>query len=132
MSGTCIVHIVKNSSIISDDNFALQCGRFLFSECIKGFSTSSFSATWVGGGYINGTAEAVYVPGYGLAWAQAPIGYSLSLVLGKQGNEGDTHSFWSSDVISSEITSSGFDEMTLRKAVAFLVFIFECVVHFFF
>ncbi|XP_044848397.1 high affinity choline transporter 1 isoform X2 [Mauremys mutica] len=39
-------------------------------------------ATWVGGGYINGTAEAVYVPGYGLAWAQAPIGYSLSLVLG--------------------------------------------------
>lgn len=47
-------------------------------------SSSSFSATWVGGGYINGTAEAVYVPGYGLAWAQAPIGYSLSLVLGKQ------------------------------------------------
>uniref|UniRef100_A0ACB8FIX1 High affinity choline transporter 1 n=1 Tax=Sphaerodactylus townsendi TaxID=933632 RepID=A0ACB8FIX1_9SAUR len=39
-------------------------------------------ATWVGGGYINGTAEAVYVPGYGLAWAQAPIGYALSLVVG--------------------------------------------------
>lgn len=33
---------------------------------------------------------------------------------------------------SSEITSSGFDEMTLRKAVAFLVFIFECVVVLFF
>lgn len=52
--------------------------------------SSSFSATWVGGGYINGTAEAVYVPGYGLAWAQAPIGYSLSLVLGKQATEANT------------------------------------------
>uniref|UniRef100_A0A3Q2EAY3 High affinity choline transporter 1 n=2 Tax=Cyprinodon variegatus TaxID=28743 RepID=A0A3Q2EAY3_CYPVA len=40
------------------------------------------SATWVGGGYINGTAEYVYLPDYGLAWAQAPFGYALSLVLG--------------------------------------------------
>lgn len=39
-------------------------------------------ATWVGGGYINGTAEYVYLPGFGLAWAQAPFGYALSLVLG--------------------------------------------------
>lgn len=42
-----------------------------------------FSATWVGGGYINGTAEYVYLPNYGLAWAQAPFGYALSLVVGK-------------------------------------------------
>lgn len=42
-----------------------------------------FLATWVGGGYINGTAEYVYLPGYGLAWAQAPFGYALSLVVGK-------------------------------------------------
>lgn len=98
MSGICIVHIIKNSSIKSDDNFVLPCGRFLFSVCINSFFTSSFSATWVGGGYINGTAEAVYVPGYGLAWAQAPIGYSLSLVLGKQGIKGDILRFWSSDV----------------------------------
>ncbi|KAH0624579.1 hypothetical protein JD844_032200 [Phrynosoma platyrhinos] len=42
----------------------------------------TMTATWVGGGYINGTAEAVYVPGFGLAWAQAPIGYALSLVVG--------------------------------------------------
>lgn len=41
------------------------------------------SATWVGGGYINGTAEYVYLPDFGLAWAQAPFGYALSLVLGK-------------------------------------------------
>lgn len=40
-------------------------------------------ATWVGGGYINGTAEYVYLPEYGLAWAQAPFGYALSLVVGK-------------------------------------------------
>uniref|UniRef100_A0A673ML33 High affinity choline transporter 1-like n=1 Tax=Sinocyclocheilus rhinocerous TaxID=307959 RepID=A0A673ML33_9TELE len=28
------------------------------------------------------TAENVYLPGYGLAWAQAPFGYALSLVVG--------------------------------------------------
>ncbi|CAF92317.1 unnamed protein product, partial [Tetraodon nigroviridis] len=39
-------------------------------------------ATWVGGGYINGTAEYIYLPDYGLAWAQAPFGYALSLVVG--------------------------------------------------
>ncbi|KAM4730976.1 high-affinity choline transporter 1-like [Anableps anableps] len=42
----------------------------------------TMTATWVGGGYINGTAEYVYLPNYGLAWAQAPFGYALSLVLG--------------------------------------------------
>ncbi|KAK9401805.1 high affinity choline transporter 1 [Crotalus adamanteus] len=45
-------------------------------------SSTSSTATWVGGGYINGTAEAVYNPDFGLAWAQAPIGYSLSLIVG--------------------------------------------------
>ena len=40
----------------------------------------TMSATWVGGGYINGTAEAAY--GRGLVWAQAPWGYALSLVVG--------------------------------------------------
>ena len=38
-------------------------------------------ATCVGGGFINGTAEVVYSEG--LAFAQAPWGYSFSLVLGK-------------------------------------------------
>ncbi|XP_007902638.2 high-affinity choline transporter 1-like [Callorhinchus milii] len=42
----------------------------------------TLTATWVGGGYINGTAEAIYIPGHGLAWAQAPIGYALSLFIG--------------------------------------------------
>ena len=39
------------------------------------------TATWVGGGYINGTAESVYNDG--LVWAQAPWGYATSLTLGK-------------------------------------------------
>ncbi|PAA71287.1 hypothetical protein BOX15_Mlig032268g1 [Macrostomum lignano] len=42
----------------------------------------TMTATWVGGGYINGTAEIVFNPAYGLVWALAPFGYALSLVLG--------------------------------------------------
>ena len=39
------------------------------------------TATWVGGGYINGTAEYTYSSG--LLWgAQAGMGYALSLILG--------------------------------------------------
>ncbi|KAL3190152.1 hypothetical protein MRX96_020467 [Rhipicephalus microplus] len=40
----------------------------------------TMTATWVGGGYINGTAEVVYVSG--LAWCQAPFGYAISLAIG--------------------------------------------------
>ena len=40
----------------------------------------TMSATWVGGGFINGTAE--YTATQGLVWVQAPWGYALSLVLG--------------------------------------------------
>ncbi len=40
----------------------------------------TMSATWVGGGYINGTAE--YTATAGLVWVQAPWGYALSLVIG--------------------------------------------------
>ena len=35
-----------------------------------------------GGGYINGTAEAVYDPQRGLVWAIAPWGYALSMAVG--------------------------------------------------
>lgn len=42
----------------------------------------TMTATWVGGGYINGTAEAVYDSARGLIWCQAPWGYALSLVVG--------------------------------------------------
>ncbi|CAM1331903.1 Uncharacterised protein r2_g4077 [Pycnogonum litorale] len=40
----------------------------------------TMTATWVGGGYINGTAESLYTTG--LIGCQAPIGYALSLVIG--------------------------------------------------
>ncbi|KAH6934386.1 hypothetical protein HPB50_024027 [Hyalomma asiaticum] len=40
----------------------------------------SMTATWVGGGYLNGTAEAVYSSG--IVYCFAPIGYAVSLVLG--------------------------------------------------
>lgn len=44
--------------------------------------TFTMTATWVGGGYINGTAEAVFDKDRGLVWAQAPWGYSISLAIG--------------------------------------------------
>jgi high affinity choline transporter 7 len=41
----------------------------------------TMTATWVGGGYINGTAESTYASG--VLWgSQAGIGYALSLLLG--------------------------------------------------
>ncbi|XP_028583815.1 high affinity choline transporter 1 isoform X1 [Podarcis muralis] len=69
----------KNSGSDGDRREAIIVGGRDIGLLVGGFT---MTATWVGGGYINGTAEAVYVPGYGLAWAQAPIGYALSLVVG--------------------------------------------------
>nr|WP_240511841.1 sodium:solute symporter family protein [Paludifilum halophilum] len=43
-------------------------------------SMFTMAATWVGGGYINGTAESSYASG--LVWVQAPWGYALSLIIG--------------------------------------------------
>ena len=45
-----------------------------------GMALLTMTATWVGGGFINGTAESVYSSG--IAWAQAPWGYALSLIVG--------------------------------------------------
>ncbi|XP_067890515.1 high-affinity choline transporter 1-like [Heterodontus francisci] len=42
----------------------------------------TMTATWVGGAYINGTAEGIYVIGRGLIWTQAPIGFAISLIIG--------------------------------------------------
>jgi len=46
----------------------------------------SFAATWVGGAYINGTAEIIYSKSGGLVWCQAPFGYAISLVFGRFGH----------------------------------------------
>ena len=40
-----------------------------------------FAATWVGGGFINGSAEAAFTSG--LVWVQAPFGYASSLFISK-------------------------------------------------
>jgi len=40
----------------------------------------TMTATWVGGGYISGSAESTFASG--LVWAQAPWGYALSLLVG--------------------------------------------------
>lgn len=40
----------------------------------------TMAATWIDGGYINGTAE--YAAVNGLVWVQAPWGYALSLIIG--------------------------------------------------
>lgn len=45
-----------------------------------GVAILTMSATWVGGGFINGTAE--YAASSGLVWVQAPWGYALSLIIG--------------------------------------------------
>ena len=42
----------------------------------------TMTATWVGGGYIVGTAEAVFDRSRGLLWTQAPWCYALSLIIG--------------------------------------------------
>ncbi|XP_078259266.1 high affinity choline transporter 1-like isoform X2 [Rhinoraja longicauda] len=42
----------------------------------------TMTATWVGGSFINGIAEVIYLPHRGVSWAHAPLAYSLSLILG--------------------------------------------------
>ncbi|XP_029695065.1 high-affinity choline transporter 1-like [Takifugu rubripes] len=42
----------------------------------------TLTATWVGGGYILGTAEAVYSPNQGLAWAMGPFAYVVCFICG--------------------------------------------------
>ena len=41
----------------------------------------TMGATWVGGGFINGSAQETY--NAGLIWTQAPFGYGLSLFISK-------------------------------------------------
>ncbi|XP_072301216.1 high-affinity choline transporter 1-like [Eucyclogobius newberryi] len=71
----------KNSGVTADGDRSesIMVGGRDIGLFVGGFT---MTATWVGGGYINGTAEYVYLPDFGLAWAQAPFGYALSLVVG--------------------------------------------------
>ncbi|ERL86261.1 hypothetical protein D910_06307 [Dendroctonus ponderosae] len=64
--------------MLAGRNIGLFVGIFTMTG--RKYIDEEAKATWVGGGYINGTAEAVYTSG--LVWCQAPFGYSLSLVFG--------------------------------------------------
>lgn len=72
------VYIARARRVESHSDELLLAGRNL--PLFLGILT--MTATWVDGGYINGTAEAVFDPKRGLVWAQAPWGYGLSLILG--------------------------------------------------
>ncbi|XP_034089431.1 high-affinity choline transporter 1-like isoform X1 [Gymnodraco acuticeps] len=57
-------------AIVGDRNISVLVGVF------------TMTATWVGGGYVLGTAEAVYSPSQGLIWAMGPPAYLTNFVLG--------------------------------------------------
>ncbi|KAH7960229.1 hypothetical protein HPB49_017961 [Dermacentor silvarum] len=64
---------------IDDDDFLLRL--FVANRQLPlTLGVASMTATWVGGGYLNGTAEAVYK--YGIVNCHAPLGYAMSLILG--------------------------------------------------
>ncbi|KAK8774542.1 hypothetical protein V5799_010925 [Amblyomma americanum] len=74
-----VVHTAADHKEADDNEYLLRL--FLANRNVSltlGFI--SMTATWVGGGYLNGTAEAVF--NYGIVWCQAPLGYALSLIIG--------------------------------------------------
>ena len=64
------------SSAGSGTESAMLAGREMgmFIGCL------TMTATWVGGGYVIGSAEAAFTSG--VVWSQAPFGYALSLIVG--------------------------------------------------
>jgi high affinity choline transporter 7 len=69
-------YIAAQKSDLQDETSVMLAGRSI----PLWIAVFTMSATWVGGGYINGTAEATY--NSGLVWVQAPWGYALSLIIG--------------------------------------------------
>lgn len=51
-----------------------------FYMCVR---VSLSTATWVGGGFILGIAEATYNPTLGAVWALMPVPYVLTFFLGE-------------------------------------------------
>jgi len=51
----------KNGHVVGGRDINMWVGLF------------TMTATWVGGGYINGSAEAIF--NSGLLWCQSPVGY---------------------------------------------------------
>ncbi|XP_035693207.1 high affinity choline transporter 1-like [Branchiostoma floridae] len=66
-----------------DENSTESENAMLAGRNIGGFTgLLTLTATWVGGGYINGTAEVIFNPKQGAVWCQGPIGSSLGLIIG--------------------------------------------------
>merc|ERR1711988_1685311 len=65
----------RKSSETTDQETVMLAGRNI--GLLVGVMT--MGATWVGGGFINGSAEETYKAG--LVWTQAPVGYGLSLFI---------------------------------------------------
>lgn len=65
--------------------FLFLCAPFIVFRCniFNLLIFSAFLATWVGGGYIMGTAEAVNSPSQGLIWAMGTFAYMFTFILGK-------------------------------------------------
>ena len=68
--------VLEDDSLSSSNDSFLLAGRKL----PLWIAMFTMAATWIGGGYINGTAEAAATSG--LVWVQAPWGYGLSLIIG--------------------------------------------------
>ncbi|XP_075054837.1 high affinity choline transporter 1-like [Mixophyes fleayi] len=68
----------KNERNNTETEVAIVGGRNL--NLFVGLFTTT--ATWVGGAYINGTAEIVYLPSRGLAWVHAPLGFAATFIIG--------------------------------------------------
>ncbi|ESO84198.1 hypothetical protein LOTGIDRAFT_155524 [Lottia gigantea] len=66
----------KQTGVTADSEDVMLAGRNI--GVLIGIFT--MTATWVGGAYINGTAEMIVR--FGLVWCQAPFGYAISLVFG--------------------------------------------------
>ncbi|XP_070384850.1 high-affinity choline transporter 1-like isoform X3 [Dermacentor albipictus] len=69
----------KESIKPSDNDYLLRL--FLANRSVPlALGVVSMTATWVGGTFLNTTAEAVFTNG--IVWCQAPFGYALSLMVG--------------------------------------------------
>uniref|UniRef100_A0A3Q2YL68 High affinity choline transporter 1-like n=1 Tax=Hippocampus comes TaxID=109280 RepID=A0A3Q2YL68_HIPCM len=68
---------VEKKCIGKKSEVAIVGGR----DMIVVIGVFTMTATWVGGGYIMGTAEAVYSPAQGLIWAFGPVSYFLNFLI---------------------------------------------------
>lgn len=75
MSSSCLVCMKKS----------VECKRYrLQLPHVSPFMCVCLSAaTWVGGGFILGIAEATYNPTLGAVWALMPVPYVLTFFLGE-------------------------------------------------